>query len=86
MRKKRTRVNFSLAYTLCFYFLFAGISWAETSISILVNPGNLASIEEAGHAEEQVDWWDGDLSDDNACTESFAALELRHFLSGFYWG
>ncbi|MHC4096231.1 MAG: DUF4838 domain-containing protein, partial [Planctomycetota bacterium] len=35
----------------------------------------------AADSEEQVNWQDDDKSDDNACTESFAAVELRYFLS-----
>ncbi len=52
-----------------------------SEIKILVNPGPFASIEQAVHSEEKVNWWDAELSDDRACTECFAAMELAHFLS-----
>ena len=51
------------------------------SITIIVNPGPFASIEQAAIGEEQVDFWDGDFSDDDACMESYAAVELKRFLS-----
>ncbi|MHC4122233.1 MAG: DUF4838 domain-containing protein [Planctomycetota bacterium] len=54
---------------------------AEVKITILVNPGNFAGIEEAAISEEKVDWWDEDLTDDRACTECFAAMELSRFLA-----
>ncbi len=53
---------------------------AATRVIILVNKGYFASVEEAAKGEEKVDWWDADLSDDRACTECFAAMELSHFL------
>lgn len=49
-------------------------------VTILVNPGPLGNVEDAAESEEMVDWWDGDLSDDRACTECFAAVELSRFL------
>jgi hypothetical protein len=48
--------------------------------TILVNPGPFSSVEEAAEGEEKTNWWDGDLSDDRACTECFAAVELSRFL------
>lgn len=54
---------------------------AGTPITIIANPGPFESIEAAAVAEEKVDWWDGDPADDHACTESFAAAELRRFLA-----
>ena len=59
--------------------VLTGSSWAD--VTIIVNPGSLGSVEEAAVAEEKTEWWDGDLSDDNACTESFAATELKHFIA-----
>ena len=53
----------------------------EPQLIILVNCGGFTSIEKAAYGEEKVDWWDGDLTDDRACTESFAAVELRNFLA-----
>jgi hypothetical protein len=37
-------------------------------------------VEEAAISEEKVNWSDADLSDDRACTESYAATELASFL------
>ena len=53
---------------------------AAAPVTIVVNRGPFASVEEAAQGEEKVDWWDGDLADDRACTECFAALELARFL------
>jgi hypothetical protein len=50
-------------------------------LTIVVNPGPFASIEEATTSEGRVDFFDGDERDDTACTESFAATELRRFLA-----
>ncbi len=54
---------------------------AAEMVTIAANPGAIGTIETAARGEEQVDWQDDDKSDDNACTESFAAVELQHFLS-----
>ena len=53
---------------------------AAARVTILVNPGPFAGVEEAAGSEEKVNWWDDDFSDDRACTESFAASELARFL------
>jgi len=50
-------------------------------VTILANPGPFGSVQQAALAEQQVNWQDADLTDDKACTESFAATELRHFLA-----
>lgn len=47
---------------------------------ILANPGRFGTVERAAEAEKQVDWWDAETADDNACTECFAATELKRFL------
>ena len=49
-------------------------------ITIIVNPGPFESIAKAAIAEKQVNWSDGDFTDDSACTECFAATELAQFL------
>ena len=49
-------------------------------ITVLVSAGPFASAEEAAGAAARVDFWDGDTADDDACTECFAAAELRRFL------
>jgi hypothetical protein len=63
--------------------LISAIARADAAemVTIAVNPGTFGSVETAADSEEQVNWQDDDKSDDNACTESFAAVELRHFLS-----
>ncbi len=53
---------------------------AEAGVTIIADPGPLPDVEQAAEAEERVDWWDGDLSDDRACTECFAAMELVRFI------
>ncbi|HPS55004.1 MAG TPA: DUF4838 domain-containing protein [Sedimentisphaerales bacterium] len=50
-------------------------------VTILVNPAGFQSIEKAAAGENTVNFWDNDLSDDRACTECFAALELAKFLN-----
>jgi hypothetical protein len=52
-----------------------------TPVSIVVATGTFESVPAAGGGEASVDWWDADPSDDDACTESFAALELRRHLA-----
>ncbi len=54
---------------------------AAGPVTIVANPGRFGTIEQAAVAEKQVNWWDDDLADDNACTESFAAVELRRFFA-----
>lgn len=49
-------------------------------VSILVNQGRFASVPLAAAGEEKVNFFDGDFSDDRACTECFAATELASFL------
>jgi len=51
-----------------------------TPVSIVVACGPFADVETAALSEERVNWWDSDSRDDDACTESFAALELRRHL------
>jgi len=72
-----------------FAVLFLGLlipppaAWAgvDRLVTIVTNPGAFGYIEKAAVSERQVNWWDEDQSDDNACTESFAAVELRHLLT-----
>ncbi len=54
---------------------------AGANVTILVNPGDFDTVEQAATGEGQVDFWDADQSDDRACSESFAAVELRQFLT-----
>lgn len=50
------------------------------SISIIVNKGRFTTIQEAANAESYIDWWNDKDRDAIACTECFAALELRKHL------
>jgi hypothetical protein len=52
----------------------------EPRLTIVVNPGSFKEITRAAVSEKAVNWWEGNLSDDRACTESFAATELVRFL------
>ena len=65
-----------------FYLLVLGAAArAAEVITIIANPGQFANVEIAAGAEMRVNWWNSnDLSVANACTESFAAMELRTFL------
>ncbi len=49
-------------------------------VTVVADPGPFASLEAAAAAADSVDWGDADRSDDDACTEAFAATELRRFL------
>jgi len=59
-------------------FILAG--GGRSFCAIVVNHGSYASAEEASAASGQMDWFDADASGPTACTESFAATELRHYL------
>ena len=48
--------------------------------SIVVNHGAFGSAAEASAASEGVDWFGSDSAGASICTESFAAMELRHYL------
>jgi hypothetical protein len=48
--------------------------------TIVVNHGSFASAEEASAASDRVDWFGSDERAAAICTESFAAVELRHYL------
>jgi hypothetical protein len=53
---------------------------ASAATSIVVDCGTYPSAEAAGHSEAKVNWLDADFRDDTVCTQSFAALELQHYL------
>jgi hypothetical protein len=55
-------------------------SVCSARVVIVVNKGGFSGVEAGAYAEERVDWRDDDLVDDAACTECFAAVELRRFL------
>jgi len=55
-------------------------AFGADNVTIIVNSANFDSVEKAANAEQQVNFWDDDFTDDRACTECFAALELKNFL------
>ena len=61
--------------------LLGATACAGEPVTIVANPGPFATVEEAAVSEARVNWWDDDPADDNGCTESFAATELRRFLA-----
>jgi len=50
------------------------------AVTIQVNLGNYASIEDASSSESAVGWDDADPADDIVCTQAFAAAELQRYL------
>jgi hypothetical protein len=52
----------------------------SAQVTVLVNKGKFATVEEAANADDKVNWIDADKTDDRACTECFAVTELLHFL------
>lgn len=78
-----------LCLLLCLTVITGAVACAKSAsadakdapIYIIANPGNLGGITAASTAELNVDFWDDDLSDDNACTECFAAVELQTFMA-----
>jgi len=55
---------------------------AVSPMTIVANPGRFVGVEAAARAEAQVDWWAGpDRRNADACTECFAAVELRHYVA-----
>ena len=58
---------------------FALAGGGRSLCTIVVNHGAFASAEEASAASDQVNWF-GDSAAASVCTESFAAVELRHYL------
>lgn len=77
-------ILFRQRLTICIIMLLTSIAVsavpAEAGVTVIVNSGPFSSIEQAAAGEETVDWWDENLSDDRACTECFAAMELLRFL------
>ncbi len=61
--------------------VFATAPLAEAEpCTLIADPGPFTTIEQAAAAERQVNWRDADPTDDTACTECFAAMELAKFL------
>ncbi|MFO7975321.1 MAG: hypothetical protein R6V12_11875, partial [Candidatus Hydrogenedentota bacterium] len=65
---------------VCAGIFAASAIGAAPPVTIVANPGPFGSIEEAAGAELEIDWWDADAADDAACTECFAAVELKTYL------
>jgi len=67
-----------LVAVLVVFLRLAGRGHAETQI--VVDSGPYPTAEVAARAEAEVNWLDADTSDDTACTQCFAALELQRVL------
>ncbi len=72
--------RFNVLFLIPFLLTRGIVLSADANLTIMVNTGHFYSVEEAAQSEGEVNWWDDDLSDDRACTECFAAMELSHFL------
>jgi hypothetical protein len=59
---------------------FPLVAGGKSACSIVVNFGPYRSAKEASDSSAAVNWFDADFTDDTVCTESFAAVELRHYL------
>ena len=53
----------------------------DSSCQIAVDSGLFSSPEQAAFAEQQIDWSGQDTAAMRACTECFAAVELKNYLS-----
>ena len=79
-------MNFKFFYTRFLYLIIpliilsAGVVKGGNKVVILVNSSVFASAEKAASGEKEVNFRDNDLRDDRACTECFAATELKKFL------
>ena len=51
------------------------------ALTILVDPGPFGSVDSAAVSESRIDDWSAASAQATACTESFAAIELRRFLA-----
>lgn len=67
---------------LVIVLLFVELAVCQAQVNIVVNKGPFSSVPQASAGEDRVNFFDGDLTDDRACTESFAATELAKFLPG----
>jgi hypothetical protein len=52
----------------------------DAATTIVVHFGQHGSAEQAARSEAQVNWTDADTTADTICTQSFAAVELQHYL------
>jgi len=77
---KQRVIGLGVMTVICLLLVSKGVVLAAAPMVILVNKGPFAGVEQAAQGEEQVNWWDDNYSDDRACTECFAAVELAKFL------
>jgi len=61
-------------------FLLISASVCSAQLNIIVNKGPFATVQQASVGEDRVNFFDNDMADDRACTESYAAMELAKFL------
>ena len=80
MKHNSLRRQLMLSVGIMLLLVCIGAYRASAQLTILVNKGKFATLEEAANADEKVNWIDADRTDDRACTECFAATELVHFL------
>jgi hypothetical protein len=80
MKKSPILRRFSLTFGMMLSLICIGGYYASGQVTILVNKGKFATVEEAANADDKVNWIDADRTDDRACTECFATTELAHFL------
>ena len=73
----------SISFSVLAILLITLSQSSFAKVTILVNPGGFSNIEDAAVGEDKVNFWDNDLTDDRACTECFAALELAKFLGKY---
>jgi hypothetical protein len=59
---------------------FIIFSASNAQVNIIVNKGPFKTVQQAATGENQVNFFDEDLTDDRACTECFAATELAKYL------
>jgi hypothetical protein len=67
------------SYFFAAVFLISGLI-CQGQVTIMVNRGSFSTVQEASAGEDLVNFFDADMSDDRACTECFAAMELVNFL------
>ncbi|MBN2296806.1 MAG: DUF4838 domain-containing protein [Pirellulales bacterium] len=77
--KIREVSSFSIGIFFIVWTSLCGCTVADP-VHIVVDCGDHSSAEKAGQAEADVDWLDGDITDDTICTQCFAACELQRIL------
>ena len=73
----RNRIPGCLAFVAVFAWT---IGTAQADWTIVVDVASFPNPAVAAAAEDQVDWLDADRTDDTACTQCFAAMELQRYL------